>query len=159
MAANLVPDHIKDSVERLRDGFLDAFDRWLPERFRREGETTLGSWPAALFTHGGPAVDVVEEEDAVKVSAEMPGLDEKDFKVEILNDRLVLQGEKKASQEKKDRNYHFSECSYGSFRRVIDLPCEIDADNAKATYKNGVLNIVLPKTETSRAKRIKVNVS
>jgi HSP20 family protein len=157
--SNLTPYGFKESVERLRDGVVDAFDKWLPERFRREGDTGPTAWPSALFTPGGPVVDVVEEDDAVKIAAEMPGLDEKDFKVEIHNNRLVLQGEKKAGHEKKERDYYFSECSYGSFRRVIDLPCEIDADKAKATYKNGVLNVVLPKIESAKAKRIQVNVS
>jgi HSP20 family protein len=157
--ANLVPYQLRDSVGRLREGISEAFDRWLPERFRREDEPGVTSWPSTLFSSGGPAVDVIEEDDAVKVAAEMPGLSDRDFRVEILNDRLVLHGEKKASHRRKDRDYYFSECAFGSFRRVIDLPCEIDADKATATYKHGVLNVVLPKTENSKAKRVKVNIS
>lgn len=157
--ANLVPYPIRDSFGRLREGITEAFDRWLPERFRREDDLPARAWPSALFTSGGPAVDVIEDDDTVKVAAEMPGLSEKDFKVEIQNDRLILHGEKKSEHKKKDRDYYFSECSYGSFRRVIGLPCEVDADKAAATYKHGVLNIVLPKTEGAKARRVKVNIA
>jgi len=155
---NLIPSAVKDSVEQLRDNVLDVFDRWVPRRAREPLESAL-AWPTSLFARGGPAVEMTEDNESVHVAAELPGLSEKDFKVEILNDRLVIEGEKKSSREEKDRNYFYSECSYGSFSRSIALPCEIDAAKAKAQYKNGVLNIALPKTEQARARRVKIEVS
>jgi HSP20 family protein len=157
--SNLIPSGWKDSVEQLRNGVLDVFDRWLPQRHRREGERNEFLWPGTFLAQGGPAVDVIEDDAAVRVTAELPGLDEKDFHIEVRNDRLILRGEKKSSREEKKRDCFFSECSYGSFSRSIALPCEVDADKATANYKNGVLNITLPKVEGAQPKRIKVNIS
>jgi len=86
-------------------------------------------------------------------------LTEKDFSVELSGDRLVLKGEKKANREEKKRDYHYAECSYGSFTRSIPLPCEVDADKASARYARGVLIVTLPKTEAAKARRVKVDVS
>jgi len=107
----------------------------------------------------GPAVDIEDCADEVIVTAEMPGLDKKDFEVEVEVDRLILRGEKKASKEKREGNYYYSETSYGSFHRVIPLPSEVDRDKADATYKHGVLKVKLPKTEEAKGRRITVKVS
>jgi HSP20 family protein len=154
---NLIPVNWRDSVDTLRDNVLGVFDRWFPARPRRAGEEFL--WPSTLLAQGGPAVDVVEDDDAVRVTAELPGLDEKDFTVEVRNDRLILRGEKRAGREEKKRDYYYSECSYGSFTRSVPLPCEVNADKATANYKHGVLHVTLPKTEPGKAKRVKVDVS
>ena len=157
--SNLIPNNVKDSVDHLRENVMDVFDRWVPKRLRpqQEDQTPLG--PSTLFAQGGPAIDVSEDDEAVRVTAELPGLDQNDFSVELREKRLILRGEKRSSREEKDRNYHFSECSYGSFTRSVPLPCEIDADKVTARYKNGVLDITLPKTERSQAKKINVDVS
>ncbi|HPC17925.1 MAG TPA: Hsp20/alpha crystallin family protein [Candidatus Hydrogenedentes bacterium] len=157
--SNLIPTTWKDSVEQLRGNVLDLFDRWMPPMLRRDREQSPSLWPYNLFSQGGPAVEVTEDAESVHVNAEMPGLDEKDFSVEIQNDRLVLRGEKKASHEEKRRDYHFSECTYGAFTRCIPLPCEVDADKASAVYRKGILAITLPKTPESKARRIKVEVA
>lgn len=157
--SNLIPASWRDSAEQLRDNVLDVFDRWLPQRHRRMRDDDSVWWPTSLLAQGGPAVDVIEEEDSVRVTAELPGLSEKDFTVEIQGDRLLLRGEKKASREEKKRDYYFSECSYGSFSRSIGLPCEVDAAKAGAKYKNGVLEVTLPKTEQAKKRYVKVNVS
>jgi len=162
--SNLIPTTWKDSVEQLRGNVLDVFDGlrhngWMPPMFRREREQSPSLWPYTLFAQGGPAIDVTEDAEAVHVHAEMPGLDKKDFSAEILDDRLILRGEKKATHEEKRRDYHFSECSYGSFSRYVPLPCEVDADRASAQYSKGVLAITLPKTPQSKARKIKVDVA
>lgn len=157
--SNLVPVPLRDSLERFRRSVLDLFENWLPGE-RQSGLTRESTfWPTAFFSMGGPAVDVLEDDDSVRVIAELPGLDEKDFSVEVEGSRLLLRGEKKTSREHKDRNCYYSECSYGSFSRVIPLPCDVQADKASATYKKGVLEVVLPKTEEAKSKRIKVQVS
>ena len=84
---------------------------------------------------------------------------EEDFSVEVESDRLLLRGEKKDTHESKGKGVYYSECSYGSFMRVVPLPCEVDTDNTKAHYKDGVLRVDLPKSEEAKARRVQVNVS
>ena len=157
--SNLIPNNLKDSVEHLRENVMDVFDRWIPKRLKPLNDDHAPLGPSTLFAQGGPAIDVAEDDEAIRVTAELPGLDENDFSVELRDNRLILRGEKKSCCEEKDRNYHFSECSYGTFTRSVPLPCEIDADKVTAHYKHGVLNITLPKTERSQAKKIKIDVS
>jgi len=157
--SNLVPVSWRNSIDDLRRSVLDTFDRWLPQRFRREVSPDDAFWPNTLLMAGGPAVDVTEDDHSVIVTAEMPGLDKKDFTLEIEGDRLVLRGEKKAAREEKNRSYYYSECAYGSFARSIPLPCEVDVEKADATYKHGVLHVKLPKTEAAKARRITVTVN
>jgi len=153
--SNLVPQSWREGVENLRSGVMDAFDRWLPHRSESKTLSRPESWPMAFFAHGGPAVDIAEDADSVRVTAELPGLSEKDFSVELREDHLVLKGEKKARHEDKKRDYYYSESSYGSFSRVIPLPCEVDGDKVVAKYKHGVLNITLPKTEAAKTTRVR----
>jgi HSP20 family protein len=143
-------------VERLRDNVMGVFDRWLPQR--HEGVHDEGSWPLSLFTHRGPAVEMSDDDDAIRVTAELPGLNKRDFQVDLYEDRLVLRGEKKAQRETKEAGHHLTECSYGSFARSIPIHTEIERDKVTAEYKHGVLHVTLPKTEAARAKRIKVDI-
>lgn len=93
-----------------------------------------------------PHIDVSESDKAITVSAELPGLDEKEIEVSLDRNTLTISGEKKEEKEKKDKNYYRMERSYGSFRRSIPLPTEIEPDQVEATFKNGVLTINLPKS-------------
>jgi len=108
---------------------------------------------------GMPTVDMEEDDSEIRVTAEMPGLEKEDFKVEVLGDRLIIRGEKKAEREKREAGYFYSERSYGSFSRSLQLPAEVEVEKAKAEYKNGVLKLRLPKSETAKAKQIKVSLS
>lgn len=156
---HLVPSSWRQSVDELRDGVMGLFDRWLAPfaGTGRDLTPSLRPWP--LFSTGGPAVDVDETENEVVVTAELPGLSEKDFQVELQGDHLILRGEKKATREEKNRTYHYTECSYGSFYRAVPLPCEVNDAKADASYKHGVLTVRLPKTESSKARTVKVKVS
>jgi HSP20 family molecular chaperone IbpA len=159
---NLIPTTWKDPAEHVRSSVMDAFDRmghWLPEAWRGRRARDEFLWPATILSQGGPAVDVADDDDAIRITAELPGLDEKDFTVEVQRGRLVIRGEKKAERQEKKRDYYCSECSYGSFTRSIPIPIEIDAAKATADYKNGVLKIALPKTECAPAKRVRIDVS
>jgi len=93
-----------------------------------------------------PRLNVSEGDKDIKVSAELPGLTEQDIEITLSGDRLTISGEKKVEKEDKRDNYYRKECSYGSFQRVIALPCEIEENKIDAVFKNGVLNISLPKT-------------
>lgn len=97
-----------------------------------------------------PRVDVVETDKSVEVVADIPGIDEKDIKVELRNGVLWLQGERKEEKKTEGRNYHCSERSYGSFERGISLPCEVEKGNIDAMFKDGVLKVVMAKTKEAR---------
>ncbi len=103
-----------------------------------------------------PAVDVSETGDKITVKAEIPGMEAKDIEISMVGDTLTLKGEKKAEREEKEENYHMVERSYGSFSRSMKLPAMVDADKVEATYKNGVLTIVLPKKEEVKPKAIEI---
>jgi len=104
---------------------------------------------------GWPSVEMVETEQGLRVSAELPGLDEKDVELTIDNDVLTLRGEKRA--ETKERGY--SERSYGRFERVIALPFAVEEDKAEASFKNGVLSVTLPRSAKApeHGRRIAIN--
>jgi len=105
-----------------------------------------------------PSLDVSETKNDLIVKTEIAGVDPKDVDISLSGDTLTIKGEKKQEKEEKEEGYHLMERSYGSFSRSVRLPVEVDQDKVKASYKNGVLKITLPKSEKMRAKEIKVNI-
>jgi HSP20 family protein len=93
-----------------------------------------------------PSVDVSENDKQVKVTAELPGIDEKDIDVSLNKDSLTIKGEKKEEKEEKKKDYYRMDRSYGSFSRTIPLPVEVDVDKVKAEFRKGVLTVTMPKT-------------
>jgi HSP20 family protein len=122
-------------MNKLFDNFFGGFELspWAPVDRRL----------AAAFT---PYVDVSETDKEIRVSAELPGMDEKDIDVSLTRDTLTIKGEKKEEKEDKGKDYYKMERSYGSFTRSVPLPVEVDTDKVHATFKKGVLEITLPKT-------------
>ena len=106
-----------------------------------------------------PTMDVSETEDEITVSADLPGMDEKDIQVTLDNGVLTLRGEKKRESEEKKRNYHLVERSYGEFYRAIPLPSEIDADKVSARFKKGVLTVSIPKAASEKKSEKKINIT
>ena len=92
-----------------------------------------------------PRVDISETDEEYRVTAELPGLEEKDFEISLEGDVLTLKGEKKSEHEAKGEGYTYVETSSGSFQRAFRLPVEVDPEAVKATFKNGVLTVTLPK--------------
>jgi HSP20 family protein len=135
-------------MNRLFDDMLSRFDPGMPSLVGR----TPG-WAGA----GWPSVEVNATDNEVRVSAELPGMDEKDIEVLVDNDVLTIRGEKRSETEDKDRR--FSERYYGRFERSLALPFEVDEEKAEASFKNGVLTVTIPKSATAKdtAKRIAVN--
>ncbi|NLS20031.1 Hsp20/alpha crystallin family protein [Rhizobium sp. P40RR-XXII] len=132
-------------VNRLFDDVFRGFDSGLP---------SLGKGSA--FGGGWPSVEISDTDKEIKVTAEVPGLEEKDIEV-LLNDGvLTLKGEKRSETEDKDRQ--FSERYYGRFERRIPLGVEVKDDQVEGTFKNGVLTVTLPKSEKaqSQVKRIAI---
>ena len=105
-----------------------------------------------------PSIDVKEGDKDVVVKAELPGLEEKDIEVLLADDALTIKGEKKEEKEDKGKNYYHMERTYGSFHRVIPLPVEVDTRKVEATFKNGVLSVVLPKTEKAKSAGKKISI-
>lgn len=105
-----------------------------------------------------PAVDLTEDDKTYKVTAELPGMDEKDIDVTVSGGALVIKGEKKEEKEEKDKNYYLSERSYGSFRRSFSLPEGVDQDKITANFAKGVLTVTLPKTADAQKAQKKIEV-
>ncbi len=124
------------------DDLFDSFFRGLDRPFGRAA--------------GWPAIDVAEKDDAIMVRAEIPGCKADDIDISVYNNTLTISGEKKETKEEKDKGYYYSESSYGSFRRDVPLPAEVDANNVEAACKDGVLSITLPKAARSKAVKVQV---
>jgi len=105
-----------------------------------------------------PSIDVKESEKDFIIRAELPGVDDKDVEVTVTNDAVTIKGEKKEEKEDKSKNYYHMERSYGFFNRVIPLEMETDANKAEASFKNGVLNITIPKRPSAKTKGTKVPI-
>lgn len=116
-------------------------NRLFDDVFRGFGVPTLSGWSRALEW---PSVELSETDKEVRVTAELPGLDEKDVDISVHDNVLSIRGEKRAETEDKERGY--SERSYGRFERHIELPRGVEQDRASATFKKGVLTIVLPRS-------------
>jgi HSP20 family protein len=107
---------------------------------------SFGLTPFEPFGAFSPRVDVSETDKEIKVSAELPGLDENDIEVSLARNLLTISGEKQEEAEDKGKNFYRMERSYGSFRRTIPLMVEVEADKIKAKFQKGVLTVTLPKT-------------
>lgn len=130
----------------------DEMDKMFEEFFEkvRFPSTREHSWT--------PAVDIYETKTEVVVAVDIPGIDPKEVAVSILEDSLTIKGERKKEADLKDEDLYRSEREFGSFQRLIQLPSEVVADEAKATYINGVLRIVVPKTQRSAPKEVQVDI-
>jgi HSP20 family protein len=104
-------------------------------------------------------MDIAETDKDIEITAELPGLEEKDVQVNVADNVLTIKGEKKAEKEQKDKNYHMVERSYGSFYRALDLPAGVNADAIKATLANGVLKVTVPKPAAAQAKKVEVKTA
>lgn len=105
-----------------------------------------------------PDVDVKDEKDRIVVKADIPGIKKEELSITVKDDLLTLKGERKEAQEKKEKDYYYSERFEGSFVRTIELPAGVKASDVKATYKDGVLEITLPKDENARPREVKVPI-
>ncbi len=132
----------KDEMDNLFNRFFDM-DFPVSRRLFKDGE-----W--------APSVDVVEGKGEITVKAEIPGCEAKDIDVKLDGRTLTICGEKKQEKEEKDENFHRVERSYGSFCRMVELPREVNPEDIDATYKKGVLKLVLKKIRETGAKKIEI---
>jgi HSP20 family protein len=133
---------------------LTALDRLtrafgVPARRERDEEMSMGAWI--------PPVDIAEDKDRILLTAELPGFKEEEISIQMESGVLTIRGERKFEREKEGRTYHRVERSYGQFMRTFTLPNNVDRENVKATFRNGVLEIELPKSEEARPRQIRIS--
>ena len=133
---------LQDEVNRLFDTFSRGNDN--------TPTLTEGVW--------SPVVDIYETKDEIIIDAELPGMTQKEINVTVIDNILTIKGEKKQEKEVKEENFHRVERSYGCFSRSFTLPVGVKSENIKATYKEGVLKVVLPKVEEAKPKQIAIDV-
>jgi HSP20 family protein len=121
---------------------------------RMWGEFGLPSAPPMV--KGVPFIDLTETDKHLILRAEVPGMDAKDFEIVIVDNTLTIKGETRQEISKEGANYHKTERRYGSFSRTLQLPCKILIDDVKATYKKGILKIVMPKCAPEPTKTVRV---
>ena len=105
-----------------------------------------------------PAVDVAETDKAYEITAELPGLDEKNVEVKLANGVLSIKGEKQEEKEEKEKDYYRRERSFGSFERSFQVPDDVEENKIEASFKNGVLSVTLPKSAEARKQAKKIEV-
>jgi len=155
--AQLIPwrRNREEMVPTIWKDFQQEFDE-LTRRFFGEDPWML---PARMFDRVfSPTVDILETDDEIVVKAEMPGIDEKDIKVEMSGNMLTIKGEKKEEKNEDGANYHRHERSFGRFSRSFTLPSGIKEDQVKAKFKDGTLSLTVPKAESSKKKSIEIKV-
>jgi len=133
-------------LEDLSRRMEDFFKPILPSLRREPAEERMWS----------PVIEMYEEKDKVIVKAELPGMKKEDIDVSLADNTLTLKGERKTEKETKESNYYCCERYYGSFYRQVTLPANVDPGKIEAAYKDGILEIKLPKTEETKAQKIDI---
>ena len=135
----------RNGLARLHNEMDDLFDSF----FRGLDKPFAGykAWPA---------IDVAEQDEAIVVRAEVPGCKAEDIEISVHGNVLTISGEKKAEQEQKEKGYYYVESTYGSFRRELNLPTDVDPGKIEAVCKEGVLSVTLPKAAKAKAIKVKV---
>lgn len=137
-----------ESIDRMFDDF---FGRGWLRPFRRE-------WPAfPEFEMTMPKVDVVDRDDEVLVRAEVPAVHKEDVEISITGNMVTIKGESKHEEKEEKGDYYRCEISRGAFSRMVTLPADVDESRAKASLKDGVLELILPKLEKAKRRTIKVD--
>jgi len=137
------------SLQREIDRLFDDFSRGFPTF------PSFGNGKSELL----PSMDVTETDKDIQITAELPGLEEKDVQINVADNLLTIRGEKKAEKEEKDKNYRLIERSYGSFERTLELPDGVNADAIQASIAKGVLTVTVPKPAPAQSKKIEVKAA
>ena len=131
----------------------NRFNRMFDDPFFRVGrldvDASMGMW--------NPTVDLYEKDDNFVIKAELPGVDKKDITIDLKDRILTLSGERSYDNEVKEENYYRRERSYGKFQRAFTLPADVDSDKIKAEFKDGVLQVEVPKPEEKKPKQVTIH--
>ena len=142
-----------DEMERMFESFFPR-SRWMrPSRW---------DWPSfgelAMPLEGRmPRVDIIEKDDEIVVRAEVPGVDKKDLDISMTDNTITIKGRTNHEEKTESANYYCSEITHGEFSRTVALPADVDVDKAKAMFKDGVLEVDLPKIEKSKRRTLKLD--
>jgi HSP20 family protein len=147
-----------ESLRREIDRVFDSFHTNWRFPFGRSAFDIEHFFPREMTAAVAPAVDVAEREKAYEVTAELPGMDDKDIEVKVANGMLTIKGEKKEEREEKQKDYYLSERRYGSFQRTFAVPEGVDVDKIEANFAKGVLTVTLPKTAAAQKAEKKIDV-
>ena len=141
---------------------FEEMERWFDELIRRPFSFFGPSWFPRVrmpeFEEISPSVDIYEEGDDVVVKAELPGMKKDDIEVTITDDTITISGEKKREEKVEKKNYYRYERSFGSFTRSFRIPVDVQTDKAQASFKDGVLEIKIPKTEEAKRRTKKLQI-
>lgn len=135
---------------------LSKLNNQLSEEEYFLGADAMGDWLSETATEGQLAVDVYQTANDIVVKAPVAGVNENEIEITVLPDQVTIRGERKEEREVAEENYHTRECYWGSFSRMMMLPVEGDPEKAKATFKNGILTIRIPKSKKNQAVRLQV---
>jgi len=145
-----------ETLGREVDRLFEDFDGW--RRPFRRSMFDFAPFGRTAAATAAPAVDITEKDGNYEITAELPGINEKDIEVTLSNGGLAICGEKKEQKEEKRNGYHLSERRYGAFERFFAVPDGVDADKVSAVFKNGVLTITLPKTAEAQKYEKKIAI-
>ena len=138
---------------------LEEMEKRLSTIFGRQAMRADGEKEALTVAEWSPLVDIAEDEKEYLIKAEIPDIKKEDVKLTVQDDVLTISGERKSEKEDKGKKYHRIERTYGSFMRSFTLPEDADGSKVSAEYKDGMLNVRLPKSEKAKPKSIEVKVS
>lgn len=148
-----------ESLRREVDRLFDEFDGGFFRSPFRSPFFDLATFRRAEATFtAAPAVDVSETDNAYEITAEMPGMEEKNIEVKVANGLLTIKGEKQEDKEEKKKDYYMRERSFGSFERNFQVPDGVETDRIEASFKNGVLSVTLPKSAAAQQAEKKITV-
>ncbi|MCY1298494.1 Hsp20/alpha crystallin family protein [compost metagenome] len=135
-----------DTLRRQVDHLFEDFGRTpLHFPFSRSAFDVEPFWRRSISGHSVPAVDIAEKDKSFEVTVELPGIEEKDVQIRLVDGNLVISGEKKDEKEESRKDYYLSERHYGAFQRIFSLPKGVDAEQIEASFSKGVLTVSLPK--------------
>lgn len=149
-------DNLTEGWRQLREHAGAALTRFNPLKRHTDIETRHDSFLRQAPTWGLLAADLREDATEIRVRLEAPGLEAEQFDIHVEGETLWIRGEKTLQRESQDSRFFISECAYGAFERAIPLPAPVDDSATKASYRRGVLEIILPKTRSSQRQRINI---
>jgi HSP20 family protein len=148
-----------ENLRREIDRMFADFDRDLwGFPFRRSVFDIEPFWRREVTWAAAPAVDITETDKAYEITADLPGMDEKNIEVKLANGGLTIKGEKQEEKEEKKKDYYLQERHFGSFERCFRLPDGVDTDKIEAAFKKGVLTVTLPKSPEAQKAEKKIEV-
>lgn len=136
-----------DEMDKLFDQYL--LKPWSPFKFE------MPEWGTSL-QKSLPRVDIMEKDSKVVVTAEIPGVDKKDLDISITENTICIKGQTMKEQKEEDGVYYRREINRGSFVRTLSFPCDVESDKAKASFKDGVLEVIIPKTKESHRHKVEI---